>query len=392
MSRGSATTRSASSGPSSSSQTAPSATSRRERAGAHATPAAASRRATSSLAAPPNTPSGASSRVTTSTSRSRPRRAAPCAVSSASSYSGSVQPTPDGATKTTRRAAGPRAASARRASSTASTSRGPAKVSAPGTTGSGRAPTRKQERVVAARPAVARLHPPLSRAHARDDVGDPAHAAVAGDRLPLVPHGRLGAERLGDRERAVGEERPAVSTAISARPPARSCSARSASSAPTPPPATSTRNGGAVIAAHPPRSPAARRARSRRSRASTARRRRAAPCIRDTTVGKRSSYGHCRPRHGHPQAWGAARRCGGLRRREVGQDRADGRPAPDEEPSSSVPPISAARSRMPARPKPSVGAAASKPCPSSATTTSSASVARVIRTSTRCARACARRW
>jgi hypothetical protein len=66
-------------------------------------------------------------------------------------------------------------------------------------------PEREQQRVVAERRPVARVDLPRVRVHADHRVGDPAHAAVARDRLPLVPARRTGAERLGDRQRGIGE-------------------------------------------------------------------------------------------------------------------------------------------------------------------------------------------
>jgi hypothetical protein len=68
-----------------------------------------------------------------------------------------------------------------------------------------RRPQREQQRVVWDRRAVTRIDLPLIGAHRDQRVGDPAHAAVVGDRLPVVVRHRVGAERLGDRERAVGE-------------------------------------------------------------------------------------------------------------------------------------------------------------------------------------------
>ena len=99
----------------------------------------------------------------------------------------------------------PPGASASIVSLIARTSRGPANVMAPGQRRLRPGAEGQEQPVVADRRPVAGLELARAGADALDDVRDPAHAAIAGDLLPVVVAARARPERLGDRQRPVGD-------------------------------------------------------------------------------------------------------------------------------------------------------------------------------------------
>ena len=99
----------------------------------------------------------------------------------------------------------PPGASASSVSLIARTSLGPANVRAPGQRRLRPGADGQEQPVVVDRRAVAGLELARAGADGLDDVRDPAHATIAGDLLPVVSPRGLGSERLGDRQRPVGD-------------------------------------------------------------------------------------------------------------------------------------------------------------------------------------------